>query len=176
MTEWSRLLSGAILGFMVGVISEPIKKALMKRYMARQYRAGLYKELITNFYLLVREFVNAFDLKSRERLSTSCYSAARSDPIVFQELRDTNWFNRVYDELNRVQTAESKEEFIKYARAFCNDIDAALHCNKTHRRYLKWFMKKSPEFYSVYYVTYTQNPDGTRDWFSGYWNTGSGGA
>jgi hypothetical protein len=114
-------LGSAILGFIGGVLSEPLKKRLVYRYERNRLRDSLYSELATNvqymiFYTLrqrsERDMSDIGPLPDLQKwLRKDVYlHALDKEPVLYHEIRESAFISQCYLAITIVEEPRTTEQ------------------------------------------------------------------
>jgi len=129
-------LSGALCGFIGGVLVEPIKLHFQEQYKIKRLRDAILREIATN-YIHLREFLEAVETEPSVNaflpdLSVTLYEQAQTEVFLFSQVEPAHWIRRVYGGFYYVmamivKTAplsdEAAKEYVWKSKAACKQIE-----------------------------------------------------
>jgi hypothetical protein len=118
MDEWVKIIIGTLLGFIVAVITEPLKRCIENKSKLRNLRIALYKEMIQNFFMLeqaLQEYKNENNsniMVGQPLLIVDCYRyvVSQETALYYQlsEARLINMFYKLVDMLIGIPEGEKQ--------------------------------------------------------------------
>jgi hypothetical protein len=104
-----------LLGFIAAFFAEPVKTAFLHRQRVQNLRKALYKEILSildSIYIYLDASRNesidltGFSLDTLMMSDFEAYKFAMSEPLLFYELPESQYINRIYKHLQLFKSLE----------------------------------------------------------------------
>ncbi|MCC6725845.1 MAG: hypothetical protein IT258_15150 [Saprospiraceae bacterium] len=129
---------GPLLGFVFGFLAEPIKFFTSNFIKRKQFRNGLYREII-NLYSKIQNETNSFNLEGhylldyRRNLENNCtefYKFAKTEPLLYYGLKEATMIDAFYNNYFFLLKIIPTEEELRMEEKTISDIKSQVLSTK----------------------------------------------